>query len=101
MPIWLGRASSWPCERVIAEREGAAAATQRTINELSAANDELATQNERLSTQLAAIDHQLQANQLWAADLERELRELSASRSMRITAPLRVAVARGRRRRRG
>jgi GT2 family glycosyltransferase len=85
-------------ERVIADRDGAAAATQRTINELRSANDELATQNERLATQLATIDHQLQANQVWAADLERQLRELSASRSMRMTAPLRAALARIRRR---
>ena len=85
-------------ERVIADRDDAAAATQRTINELRSANDELATQNERLATQLATIDHQLQANQVWAADLERQLRELSASRSMRMTAPLRAALARIRRR---
>ena len=85
-------------ERVIADRDDAAAATQRTINELRSANDELATQNKRLATQLATIDHQLQANQVWAADLERQLRELSASRSMRMTAPLRAALARIRRR---
>ena len=81
-------------ERVIAEREGSAAATQRTINELSATNDELATQNKRLATQLAAIDHQLQANQLWAADLERQIAVLTASTSWRMTAPLRAITQR-------
>ncbi len=74
------------------------------LADVAAAHDSLTTRlaataaaHDSLTTQLAATDQQLQANQIWAVDLDRQLQELLVSRSMRVTAPMRGGLARIRR----